>query len=116
MKRVVMVTSPVHPVPPLKGAAVETWMYEVSKRLIGFEPHIVSIFHPFYPLREWRDDIFFHRIHFSRIYKRLFQKITKLDPLSYPKRVLRVIDEVKPDIVHIHNFIDGILPLLRGGR
>ncbi len=51
-KKVLMVAGPFHPDPPLKGAAVETWMYEVSKRLVGFEPHIVSISHPFYPAKK----------------------------------------------------------------
>ncbi len=104
-KKILMVAGPVHPIPPLKGAAVETWMYEVSKRLLKYEPHIACISHPFYPLKEYRDGIYFHRIHFSKIYKRLFQKITKLDPFSYPKRIFKIIKEVKPDIVHMHNSI-----------
>jgi UDP-N-acetylglucosamine:(glucosyl)LPS alpha-1,2-N-acetylglucosaminyltransferase len=111
-KKVLMVAGPVHTNPPLKGAAVETWMYEVSKRLIGYEPHIVSISHPFYPLKEYRDGIYFHRIRFGRLYKRLFQKITKFDPLSYPKRINRIIDEVKPDIVHMHNSIKWFVPVV----
>lgn len=112
-KKVLMVSGPIHPNPPLKGAAVETWMYEVSKRFIGFEPHIVSISHPFYPDEEYKDDIFFHRIHFGRLYKRLFQKITRVDPLSYPKRVARVIHDVRPDLVHMHNFIRWFDPLVK---
>jgi len=111
-KKVLMVACPVHTNPPLKGAAVETWMYEVSKRLIGYEPHIVSIASPFYPLKEYRDGIFFHRIHLGRLYKRLFQKISKLDPFSYPKRINRIIDEVKPDIVHMHNSIKWFVPVV----
>ncbi len=108
-----MVSSPVHTNPPLKGAAVETWMYEVSKRLIGFEPHIVSIGHPFYPAKEFRDGIFFHRIRFGRLYKRLFQKLTRLDPLPYPKRVFRIIEDIQPDVVHMHNSIKWFAPLIR---
>lgn len=111
-KKVLMVSGPIHPVPPIKGAAVETWMYEVSRKLIGFEPHIASISHPFYPAKEYRDNIFFHRIHFSRAYKRIFQKITRLDPLPYTKRISRIIDEVRPDIVHMHNFIRWCVPII----
>jgi UDP-glucose:(glucosyl)LPS alpha-1,2-glucosyltransferase len=111
-KKVLMVSGPVHTNPPVKGAAVESWMYEVSQRLIGFEPHIVSVSHPFYPAKEYRDGIFFHRIHFSKLYKRLFQKITRLDPLSYPKRISQIIAEVKPDVVHMHNFTRWLDPLL----
>ena len=111
-KKVLMMGSDVHPVPPLKGAAVEMWMVEVSMRLFCYEPHIVSISHPSYPLEEYKDGIFFHRIHLSRLYKRLFQKITNLDPLSYPKRVCKIIDEIKPDILHMHNSLRAFIPLL----
>jgi glycosyltransferase involved in cell wall biosynthesis len=110
-KKVVMVAGPVHPVPPLKGAAVETWMYEVSRRLTRFEPHIISIADPFYPSREYKDGIFFYRIHFSRLYKRLFQKLTKLDPRSYHKRVAELIAEIDPDIVHLHQFTRWLDPM-----
>lgn len=111
-EKVLMFSGPVHPIPPLKGAAVETWMYEVSKRVLSFEPHIVSIGDPYYRGKEYQDGIYFHRINFSPVYKRLFQKITKLDPLSYPKRILRIIDEVKPDILHIHNTFKWALPVI----
>ncbi len=112
-RKVLMVAGPVHPVPPFGGAAVETWMYEVSKRLMNFEPHIVSVSHPFYPSREHKDEIFFYRIHFSRFYKRLFQKLTKLDPLSYPRRVAQLVAEIKPDIIHMHQFTRWLDPLVR---
>ena len=103
MKKIVMVAAPVHPVPPRKGAAVEWWMYQVSRRLTGFEPHIVCISTDDYPDEERRDGIFFHRIRMGRLYKRLFQKITRLDPWSYARRAATLIDRIKPDIVHIHN-------------
>lgn len=111
-KKVVMLAGPVHPIPPLKGAAVESWMYEVSKRVISFEAHIVSIGSPYYPMQEYKEGVYFHRIYFSPIYKRIFQKITKLDPLSYPQRVLKIIKKINPDIVHIHNTFKWALPLI----
>ncbi|MDO8281057.1 MAG: glycosyltransferase [Thermodesulfovibrionia bacterium] len=115
-KKVLMVTGPVHTVPPLKGAAVETWMYEVSRRLSGYEPHIISISHPLYPLEEFRDGIYFHRIRFGKAYRRIFQKMTRLDPLSYQKRIARIINQVRPDIVHMHNFTkwsDSLVSLIK---
>lgn len=111
-KKVLMFAGPIHPNPPLKGAAVETWMYEVSKRLISYEPHIISIGSPFYPEREYKEGIYFYRINFSKFYKRVFQKITKIDPLSYPKRILKLINEVKPDVIHVHNTVKWFLPLM----
>jgi len=78
-------------------------MYQVSRRLAGFEPHIVCISADDYSDEEQRDGIFFHRIRMGRFYKRLFQKITRLDPWSYVRRAARRIDKIRPDIVHVHN-------------
>ncbi|WP_420266755.1 glycosyltransferase [Candidatus Magnetominusculus dajiuhuensis] len=115
-KRVLMAAAPVHPVPPLKGAAVEMWIYEVSKRLVGYEPHVVCLADEFYPDKEYKDGIFFHRIRFGRVYRRLFQKLTRLDPFSYNDRILRLIREISPEIVHMHNSIKRFTPLIKAVR
>jgi glycosyltransferase involved in cell wall biosynthesis len=89
------------------------WMCEVSKRLFSFEPHIISISAPYYPDYEYRDGIYHHRVRFGKLYKRLFQKLTRLDPFSYPKRILKIIREVNPQIVHMHNSVKWFLPVLK---
>ena len=98
-----MVTSPIHSIPPNKGAAVEWWMYQVCKRLTQYEPHIISICEENEPELEEQSGVTIHRIRFGRIYKRMFQKITRLDPLSYAVRAHRIISELGADIVHVHN-------------
>lgn len=107
MKKVVMFAGPQHEIPPTKGAAVQTWIYEVSKRLITYQTHIISISHEFLPLKEFSDGIYFHRIYLSKIYKRIFQKILGWDICSYNKRVFNIIKEINPDIVHIHNYYNA---------
>lgn len=103
MKKVVMFSSQVHSIPPTKGAAVQTWIDEVSKRVISYQMHIISIDNPFLPLKEFKDGVYYHRIHLSKVYKRVFQKILGWDISSYNKRVLNIIKDINPDIVHIHN-------------
>ena len=103
MKKIAMIAAPVHPVPPRNGAAVEWWMYQVCRRLSGFEPHVVSIAAKGYPDAESRDGIAFHRIRLGRLYRRVFQKILGIDPYSYAHRVARRLDVIRPDIVHVHN-------------
>ncbi|MBF0456388.1 MAG: glycosyltransferase [Nitrospirae bacterium] len=115
-ERILMAAAPVHPVPPLKGAAVEMWIYEVSRRLVGYEPHVVCLADEFHPEHEYKDGIFFHRIRFGRSYRRLFQKITRLDPYSYNDRILRLIREISPEILHMHNSIKHFTPLIRAVR
>ena len=115
MKKVVIFGSDVHEIPPTKGAAVQTWIDETAKRLIKYQPHIISIAHDFYPIKEFKDGVFFHRIRFSKIYKRIFQKILGWDIYSYNKRVFNIIKQIKPDIIHIHNYYGAneIVQLIR---
>lgn len=99
-----MLTSPVHEIPPTKGAAVESWIDSVSKNLLSYQPHVVSIAHDFMPSREYKEGVYYHRIHIGRVYKRVFQKILGFDFYSYNKRVFHIIQKVRPDIIHIHNY------------
>ena len=111
-----MVASPIHSVPPKKGAAVEWWMYQVCKRLTQYEPHIISICEENEPELEDYSGVTIHRIRFGQIYKRMFQKITRLDPLSYGRRVHRIISSLEADIVHVHNTPSLFLELENLGR
>lgn len=103
MKKIAMVAAPVHPVPPTKGAAVEWWMYQVCRRLAGFEPHIVCLAAEGHADTETRDGIAFHRVRLGRLYRRVFQKILGVDPCSYARRAARRLAAIRPDIVHVHN-------------
>ena len=103
MKKIAMIAAPVHPVPPRNGAAVEWWMYQVCRRLSGFEPHIISVAAADYADEERRDGIAFHRIRIGQFYRRLFQKILGVDPCSYARRVARRLAAIHPDFVHVHN-------------
>lgn len=103
MKKIVMIAAPIHSIPPRTGAAVEWWMYQVSQRLIDFEAHIIAIGKENELASETLQDVAFHRIKIGRLYKRVFQKITRLDPWSYARRANRIIDQINADIVHVHN-------------
>jgi len=104
MKKVVMFGSPVHEIPPLKGAAVQTWIHEVSKKILKYEIHILSISNEFLPNKEFKDGVYYYRIHLSKPYKRIFQKILGWDIYSYNKRIFKLIKEIRPNIIHIHNY------------
>lgn len=116
MKKSVMISAPIHSIPPRTGAAVEWWMYQVSQRLDGFESHIVAIGKDDEPLVETLQGVAFHRIKIGRVYKRIFQKITRLDPWSYAHRANRIIEQVGADIVHVHNTPPLFTKLVRLNR
>ncbi len=98
-----MIAAPVHPVPPRHGAAVEWWMYQVCRRLRGYQPTIICTHAEGYAREEEAEGVRYHRIQIGRLYRRLFQKITRLDPWSYVKRAARLIDAIQPAIVHVQN-------------
>ena len=116
MKKVVMVAPPFNSIPPNKGAAVEWWIYQVCKRLTHYESHIISICEDNEPELEDRSGVIIHRIKFGRIYKRIFQKAMRLDPLSYAYRADRILSQVEADIVHVHNMPALFLELAKLGR
>ena len=103
MKRVVMVGGTVQPIPPKKGAAVEWWMLQVSRRLAAWEPHIIAIRGEGQSDEEQIDGVTIYRIAVGRAYKRLFQKMTPLDPWPYEKRAAAIARRIGADLVHVHN-------------
>lgn len=112
--RVLFLAQEIHPIPPLKGAAVEQWIAEVARRLRAYEPHIVSVPHPDRPDREVDGGVHYHRIRIGPVYKRLFRKLTRLDPWSWTDRVLSYARRIGPAIIHIHNAPRLVGPLAAG--
>jgi glycosyltransferase involved in cell wall biosynthesis len=104
MKKVLILSGNHHEIPPTRGAAVQTWIYEVAKRIITFETHIISKSHNFLANKEFKNGVFFHRIKVGVIYRRIFQKILGWDIYSYNDRILKKIKQIQPDIIHIHNY------------
>ena len=99
----VMIAAPIHAIPPRLGAAVEWWMWQVSRRLQGWTPHIICTWAEGYARDEVQDGVGIHRIHLGRAYKRLFQKLTRLDPWGYSQRAAVHIDKLQAALVHVHN-------------
>lgn len=101
--KIVMIASPIHPVPPKHGAAVEWWMFQTARRLKTYEPHIISIGADGYAAEEELSGVHFHRIFIGRLYKRVFQKLTRLDPWSYAHRAAQIVKRLAPELIHVHN-------------
>ncbi|EBP0970470.1 lipopolysaccharide N-acetylglucosaminyltransferase [Salmonella enterica] len=104
--KIIFTVTPIFSIPPRGAAAVETWMYQVAKRT-AIPNRIVCIkeegYTDFSPVSE-RCSI--HRIGFSRVYKRLFQKWTRLDPSPYAQRILNIAKDFKitdDSVIIIHN-------------
>ena len=114
MPTVLMLSQEVHPIPPLKGAAVEQWIDTVAHGFSEVAPHVVSVPHPDRPDSEMVGGVHYHRIRIGALYRRLFRKITRLDPYSYVDRIVAYASAVRADIIHVHN-APQFVPRLREG-
>jgi glycosyltransferase involved in cell wall biosynthesis len=116
---VLLLSQEVHPIPPLKGAAVEQWIDTVAHGLSDFVPHVVSVPHPDLPDSQVVGRVHYHRIRIGALYRRLFRKITRLDPYSYVDRIVAYAKTVGAQIIHVHNapqFVPELLTGLKGAR
>ncbi|EBU3115374.1 lipopolysaccharide N-acetylglucosaminyltransferase [Salmonella enterica] len=104
--KLVLTVTPIFSIPPRSAAAVETWMYQVAQRTI-IPNRIACIKNEGYSdFLKVNDHCSVHRIGFSRLYKRLFQKWTRLDPLPYAQRILNIAKDFKitnDSVIIIHN-------------
>lgn len=104
--KVIFTVTPIFSIPPRGAAAVETWMYQVAQTT-RIPNRIVCIKNEGYTdYSQVSDSCSIHRIGFSRIYKRIFQKWTRLDPLPYSQRILNVAKEFSitdKSVIAVHN-------------
>lgn len=104
--KIIFTVTPIFSIPPRGAAAVETWMYQVAQRT-AISNRIVCIKNEGYSdFTRINDNSEIYRIGFSRIYKRLFQKWTRLDPHPYSQRILNVAKDFQitsDSVIVVHN-------------
>lgn len=103
MPKVLLLSQDVHPIPPRKGAAVEQWIDAVARRMDRYQPLILATLGEGQPLAEEQGNVVYRRIRMGALYKRLFKKITRLDPYPYIDRVIRIARPYAPQLIHVHN-------------
>ncbi|EME8536773.1 lipopolysaccharide N-acetylglucosaminyltransferase [Salmonella enterica] len=106
--KIIFTVTPIFSIPPRSAAAVETWMYQVAQRT-NIPNRIACIKNEGYSdFLKVNDHCSVHRIGFSRLYKRLFQKWTRLDPLPYSQRILNIAKDFNvtdDSVIIVHNSI-----------
>lgn len=104
--KIIFTVTPIFSIPPRGAAAVETWMYQVAQRTT-IPNRIVCIKNEGYSdYTQVNDNCSIHRIGFSRVYKRIFQKWTRLDPLPYSQRILNIAKDfpiTDKSVIVVHN-------------
>ena len=92
-----------NPFPPRYPAGTELRVEQVALRQQRFRPLVVCGWFPGQAESEVCESMNIRRIKVGRIYRRLFKKITRIDPLPYAERMWRVIGDEGAALLHIHN-------------
>jgi len=104
MKRTVAHLVPDHnPFPPAYAAGTELRVEQVARRQRRYRAVVVCGWFEGQAETEEQGTMRIRRIRVGRLYRRLFRKITRLDPLPYTERMWRIALEEGAEILHIHN-------------
>lgn len=103
MKTIAHLLPNYNPFPPRYPAGTELRVAEVSRRQTRYRPVVICGGFPGQPASERDGSMEIERIHFGRAYRRVFQKLTRLDPWPYGKRMWQRLNAVGADLIHIHN-------------
>lgn len=104
-----------NPFPPVYPAGTELRVEQVSLRQQRYRPVVVCAAFKDQPEQETVGAMNIRRIAIGKVYRRLFQKITRLDPLPYTARMWNVIRQENARLIHIHNepkLLAGLAPYL----
>lgn len=89
-------------VPDCRGFAPAIVAWEVARRLKTVSPYVISARENYRVLFEMVQGIPVYRIHESRFCRRLFRKMTRLDPWPLHHRAATIARRVGADLVHAH--------------
>jgi glycosyltransferase involved in cell wall biosynthesis len=103
MKTVAHLVPDHNPFPPAYAAGTELRVEQVARRQRRYRPVVVCGWFEGQAESEEQGTMRIRRIRTSPLYRRLFRKITRLDPLPYPERMWRIAREEQAEILHIHN-------------
>ena len=92
-----------NPFPPVYPAGTELRVEQVARRQRRYRPVVICRAFAEQVEGESFDAMQVRRVRIGRLYRRLFQKITRLDPLPYAQRMWRIARDEGAALVHIHN-------------
>jgi spore coat protein SA len=102
MPTVALIGPELFPIPPIRGGATELFIEKVAARLTGWHPVVIGVSDPELPQHEWRSQVEYFRIPLTGWRKRLYCRYRDYFPL-YDRQVTNIINQVQPDLIHVHN-------------
>ncbi len=102
MPSVALIAPELYPIPPIRGGAAELFIDKAASRLTNWRPLVIGVSDPELPAREVRGRVEYRRVPLAGWRRWLYCRYRHLFPL-YDRQVARIIAEVRPDLVHVHN-------------
>jgi len=90
------------PIPPIRGGAAELFIEKVADHFTHWRPVVIGVSDPDLPRRETRGQAEYHRVPLTGWRRWLYCRYRNYFPL-YDREVARIIDRVRPDLLHVHN-------------
>ena len=92
-----------NPFPPVFAAGTELRVEQVARRQRRYHPLVLCRGFDAQAAREPFEAMDVRRVHLSRVYVRLFRKLTRLDPWPYAARIWSISQREQARLLHIHN-------------
>ena len=102
MPTVALIGPELYPIPPIRGGASELFIEKVAEALTGWRPVVVGVSDPDLPHRETRGRAEYWRVPLQGWRRWLYCRYRNYFPL-YDREVARILQQVRPDLIHVHN-------------
>jgi spore coat protein SA len=102
MPSVALIGPELYPIPPIRGGGAELFVDRVAAHFQTWRPVIIGVSDPDLPLREIRGQVQYLRIPFTGWRRWLYCRYRAHYPY-YDRAVARMIADIKPDLIHVHN-------------
>ncbi|PWB55440.1 MAG: hypothetical protein C3F18_05730 [Nitrosomonadales bacterium] len=89
-------------VPDKRGFAPAIVAWNFALQLRHLDPFMISVQEDYCEATDTIEGIPIRRLHESALYNRIFKKITRLDPWPLDKRAAHFVNDIAPDICHVH--------------
>jgi spore coat protein SA len=102
MPTVALIGPELFPIPPIRGGAAELFIEKVADRFTRWRPVVIGVSDPDLPRRETRGQAEYHRVPLAGWRRWLYCRYRNYFPL-YDREVARLVQQTRPDLLHVHN-------------
>ena len=102
MPIVALIGPELFPIPPIRGGAAELFIEKVADRFTNWRPVVIGVSDPDLPRHEIRGQAEYHRVPLEGWRRWLYCRYRNYFPL-YDREVARLVQQTRPDLLHVHN-------------